>query len=163
MRLRWAILFALLPLVSIGQLTPVSNVVLRGGIAPGYTELQTNGMIRWNQSLLRHEGWNGTIWAPIAGGGSGFPLTNSPFANTGTNAFGVQNFGFISFIGSTNTVYVNTNDNRLYFGNAPLGEQDTGAFELDFFGGLMPKDISIEAFDDLWEYDGVGSIVPKDS
>lgn len=65
--LRRAILLALLPLVSLAQLLPVSNVVVQGGIRPGYTELQTNGMIRWNESLLNHEGWNGTEWAPIAG------------------------------------------------------------------------------------------------
>jgi len=159
--LRWAILLALLPLVSSAQLLPVSNVVIRGGIAPGYTELQTNGMIRWNQSLLIHEGWNGTEWAPIAGSGSGFPLTNNVLANVSNTTFGVSDFGFIGFTGSTNNLF--HDGTNLMFGDRVVGTIDPGVFEVDFFGGLMPKDISIVVTDDLFEYDGAGSIMPKDS
>lgn len=162
MCLRQVILaLALLPLSLQAQLIPVSNVVLRGGLAPGYTELQTNGMIRWNQSLLKHEGWNGTEWAPIAGSGSGFPLTNNVLANVSNNVFGVADFGYISFTGSTNTLF--HNGTNLMFGNEVVGTIDPGVFEVDFFGGLMPKDASIVVTDDLFEYDGAGSIMPKDS
>jgi hypothetical protein len=93
----WVIALALLPTLSFAQLLPVSNVVLRGGIAPGYTELQTNGMIRWNQTNLIHEGWNGSTWAPIAGSGSGFPLTNDALAG----GFSISDINILS---ATNAV-----------------------------------------------------------
>lgn len=71
---RWiTVLTFLLPAtLSFAQLTPVSNVVFQGGIKPGYTDV-TNypGMIRWSETNLIHEGWNGSTWAPIAGSGVG--------------------------------------------------------------------------------------------
>lgn len=102
MCLRQVILtLALLPLALQAQLLPVSNVVIRGGIAPGYTELQTNGMIRWNESLLKHEGWNGTEWAPIAGSGSGFPLTN----NVSAGGFSISD---VNTLTATSAIYAQT-------------------------------------------------------
>lgn len=136
MRLLRAILLALLPCVTAAQLLPVSNVVIRGGIAPGYTELQTNGMIRWNPAVTNLQVFDGNSWTNIAGGGggsgAGFPLTNSPFANApGSNTtFGVFDFGFLSFLGSTNTLYFNTNNGTLYFGSDPVGSGFGSGFPL---------------------------------
>lgn len=153
--------FLLPAALALAQLSPVSNVVFQGGVAPGYTELQTNGMIRWNPASLIHEGWNGAEWAPISGKDSEFPLTNNIPANVSNTTFGVSDFGFISFTGSTNNLF--HNGTNLMFGDRVVGTIDPGVFEVDFFGGLMPKDSSIVVTDDLFEYDAAGSIMPKDS
>lgn len=66
-----AIFLALLPCVTAAQLTPVSNVVFRGGITPGFTVEGEPGVvagtIRWNSSESVHQVWNGSAWVNISG------------------------------------------------------------------------------------------------
>ena len=69
--------------VASAQFGSVSNVAIKGFIAPGYTDVATNGAIRWNPTIMLPQVFTGTNWVLLSTGGtpggtgSGFPLTNN--------------------------------------------------------------------------------------
>jgi len=111
-------LLLLFPALAGAQLTPVSNVVFRGGIALGYTDVATNGMIRWNPAVTNLEFFRDGSWTNVGtgssgGSGSGFPLTNTVSAG-GYGITDISQIGntaplpgaFVASDGGTNHTYV---------------------------------------------------------
>lgn len=65
---------------AVAQFTAASNVVVKGGITPGFThEGQpgvTNGTLRWNPTTTNHEAWTGSEWRQVGSGD--ITVTNGP-------------------------------------------------------------------------------------
>lgn len=52
-----------------------SNTIFPGAITPGYTDVATNGAIRWNPTTSRHQAFNGTNWVDVGTGAAGLQPT----------------------------------------------------------------------------------------
>jgi len=97
----------------LNKYTQINNVLrLTDGTSQpvGYTE--TGGDIRWNSSLLTHEGYNGTTWESFGGGGGGGGSASTIYTADGTLA-------------ENRTVTMATNDLILTGGNVGIGTTPT--------------------------------------
>lgn len=66
-----------------------SNTIFPGAITPGYTDVATNGAIRWNPTTSRHQAFNGTNWVDVGTGAAGLqPVGFLPYAYIQSDATG---------------------------------------------------------------------------